>query len=94
MLKRSQYHINEEIIIIINYKQTEAIYKTANYPYKKPLEQLDFESWTKKVTDEMVCTTSHPLCTPRNLFLMALLLTIRELNHTSKDCKWKRMAQK
>ena len=35
-----------------NYKQTEDIYKNANYPYKKPLEQLDFESWTKKVTGE------------------------------------------
>jgi hypothetical protein len=44
--------LKKEIIIMTNYRQTEAIYKNANYPYKKPLEQLDFESWTKKVTDE------------------------------------------
>ena len=35
-----------------NYQQTEDIYKKVNYPYKKPLEKLDFESRTKKVPDE------------------------------------------
>jgi hypothetical protein len=41
--------LKKEIIIMTNYRQTKAIYKNANYPYKKPLGQLDFESWTKKV---------------------------------------------